>query len=68
MIDDDDVSWFALFWPWGGWIGAILGLLIIAVLGYVACQNDRECEARVCPEGERARLLGHECMCIRAAP
>jgi hypothetical protein len=64
MIDDNDVEIAILFWPSGGWIGFFLGIIVIGILAFVACQNDQECEAKSCPNGGVARLMDHECVCV----
>lgn len=41
MIDDDDVDLAILAWPSsGGWFGLVLGIIVVGVVLYFACQND----------------------------
>ena len=67
MIDDDDVR-DAAFLSSGltGW-GALFGLVLVVVLAYVACENAKECETRSCPDGQKPKLMKHECLCVTEA-
>lgn len=67
MIDDDDVR-DAAFATSGltGW-GALFGLLLVIALAYVACENEKECETKSCPDGQHAKLIKHECLCVSEA-
>ena len=66
MIDDDDVGWFALIWDFDSPLLAVLGIVIMCVLAYVACQNDDECSRMHCDHGT-PQLVHHECICTERA-
>lgn len=58
MIDDSDGD-FALLA-----IGGPIGLILAIVLYLVAMDNRKECAAMTCPNGQPARLLDHDCLCV----
>lgn len=62
MIDDSDAD-FALLagGNMGGWIGAIVLLLAVA-LYFIACQNKDECAQKHCDAGKPV-LAHHQCVC-----
>lgn len=64
MIDDDDVSWVALLWPFEAHpIVAAFGIFVVIGVAYVACENTKECEAMKCDHGA-AQLVDHRCLCV----
>ena len=68
MIDfsNGDVFWFGSMLTTGA--AAFVCLAIAIVLYLVAYSNERECEARSCPQPTQiAKLIDHECLCVEAA-
>lgn len=63
MIDDDDVTQLILAWPVFGPVSLVLGIVVVAIVWHVACDNEAECEAKSCPRGGHAKLLDGECVC-----
>lgn len=67
MLDDDDFNIFMiLFSPKTGF-GAIFFIIFMIVIYFVVQDNHRECEVKSCPEGQRATLMHHECLCVTPA-
>jgi hypothetical protein len=67
LIDWDDAGDAAMFsWFFDGPIGLIFTLLAIILMFY-ACENEKECSARACPNGQQAKLMAHECLCVQKA-
>lgn len=62
MIDWEDVDLAA----WAGPSGFI-GLILVLVLAYFACQNQQKCDQGHCPDGQRPRLMDHACLCTQEA-
>lgn len=64
MIDDDDVWFAALAWPYGRL--AVLGLIVVAFFALVAWQNSKDCERQRCDHG-KPMVVDGKCVCIEAA-
>ncbi len=67
MIDDNDVGDAAILSSSLTGFGALLGLLVVLVFAYVACENAKECEAKICPSGQAPKLMEHACLCVTEA-
>lgn len=67
MIDNDDVDFagFASIVSPGG-LGLLFFILML-VLSYYACQNEEKCSQMTCPDGQAAKLMEHECLCVTLA-
>lgn len=65
MIDDNDVTTWAVGFPVIGPITAIIFLVGFVVLSVYACENEADCSKRSCEHGQ-ARLLDGECVCAEA--
>lgn len=70
MIDfsNGDVFWFASMLTTGA--AAFVCLAIAIVLYLVAYSNERDCEARACPQPTQTAklmLIDHKCLCVEAA-
>lgn len=66
MIDNSDGDMFAFFaalaTTWQGWLFCMLAAVL---LWWIAAGNAEECaRTSVCPDGQSARLLDHECVCV----
>lgn len=65
MIDDDDVTDFALFGYGGpGLAGIFVFLSILIIIAAYAYQNGDDCSKRTCPAGTTSKLTSHECLCV----
>lgn len=68
MIDDDDVGFVALlFSDFRGWAGFILFTAAVGLCLWIASSNADECEAKSCPNSQRAELLDGRCVCVTEA-
>lgn len=68
MIDESDADAFwVLSLVTDNPVVALVCAVAFCTAMYVACQNEKTCEAKSCGAGEVARLLDHECVCVRAA-
>lgn len=67
MIDDDDVSDFALFFPVVGTITAIIFIIGIIGLTYISCVNEKECNQKTCNGDIKPMLIKGECLCVEKA-
>lgn len=68
MLDDSDLDDVLWFWPDGiGWIGAVIGIIIAIIIAVVVAGNHEECAKKFCPNGQPARLLDHQCLCVEKA-
>ena len=67
MIDSDDAD---SFWLAGvlteGWVSVVC-LIIFVILACVAWSNSEDCKSRHCPDGQSAKLMQHECLCVTVA-
>lgn len=69
MIDSDDGDFFALGALASTGVAAIVFAVFAIVFYVVGAQNERECEARTCPQAhQESKLLDHECLCVERAP
>jgi len=66
MIDDDDVTAWAIFGPVGGPVVTTVFLVVLCVLMVRACENKNECGRRHCDKGRPALVKG-ECVCMEQA-
>jgi len=67
MIDDYDVTWFAILWPFGSHpIISLVGLCILAALWTAECKAEDECSSRHCNESVPA-IIHNECICVEKA-
>ena len=62
MVDYDDVEDAAWFGPAG-----IIGLVLVLALLFFAYNNDKECQAKSCPNGSQPKLMEHSCLCAEEA-
>lgn len=68
MIDQEDADLILIGWPEGGAVMLLVGLLVYGFFQYQACQNEKACAARACPNGQSAQLLAEQCLCVERAP
>jgi hypothetical protein len=67
MLDDDDLDFAVLASSGsGGWLGAILGLVVVVVVWYFVDQNKTECASLHCDRGT-PQLMNHQCLCAEQA-
>lgn len=66
MIDDDDVTFFALSASPVGPIGFVVCIAIMIVLGCIAASNADDCAQMKCATGE-PKVIKHECLCVERA-
>jgi agmatine/peptidylarginine deiminase len=64
MIDFDDAEDFAFMsFLFNGWTGILFAVVALIFL-FFACQNEKECETKVCSNGQKARLIENTCGCL----
>lgn len=66
MIDSDDVFLWAAFGPVGGWVLTTIFVVVLAFLGWRACDNNTQCKRQHCEAG-RPVLVKGDCVCVGEA-
>ena len=63
MINESDGDFLLLLAAWSRPIVAAILVILAIVVYVVVAQNESDCNARRCPPGEVAHVLGRECVC-----
>lgn len=68
MIDDDDVDsvWLAAMVSNNPTLSLIF-LIILITVAIIAYQNNKECSTKKCDAGYTAKLMEHDCLCVKKA-